>query len=143
MGVYLQEFATAVEQLPHRVYPALPQDHIKWEQVICRRGRRHSHKNPTTSGRTENGKRGFQAGPRAAGRPPSSQAPKTSSGTYGGAGRTNRSKRPKTIGLMEPWRARPLQRQLLQRKGGENDDRSWKHDEKPPRDAQKLPGKSE
>jgi hypothetical protein len=48
VGEFLQEFATAVEQLAHRTYPALPEDYIKerekGRQGVRRRVRRPCHK---------------------------------------------------------------------------------------------------
>jgi hypothetical protein len=63
VGEPLQEFATAVEQLAHCAYPALPEGHIRKEsgKVLADGVEDPCHKNPAAAGRRENGEQGSQA----------------------------------------------------------------------------------
>jgi hypothetical protein len=75
-GESLQDFATAVEQLAHRAYPTLPEDHIRREAgKAFADGVEDQDKNFTAERRREDSKRGPQTGPRTTGRIPGRQAP--------------------------------------------------------------------
>jgi hypothetical protein len=68
----LENFSISIEQVADRVYLALSEDHIRREIA----SRRPGYKCPSAAVRRENGERGSQAGPQAAGRGPNSQASK-------------------------------------------------------------------
>jgi hypothetical protein len=104
----LQKFSGTVEQLAHSAYPAVPEE--EGRQGVHRHGRRPHHKNSASAAeRKPPGKRDCQESPRVAGRAPISQAPKNDSQhILGKPIAPNREKKPKPIGILLLWRARPL-----------------------------------
>jgi hypothetical protein len=109
-GESVQEFAMAIEQLVHRAYPTLPEDHIKrGRQGIRRRGRRPGYQNAAVTRRREDGKRGPQTGSRIKGRSPNRQATQNENqDILGEPIAPHPAKGRKAIGVLELWRARPL-----------------------------------
>jgi hypothetical protein len=76
--IIVQEFATAVKQLAHRAYLALPENYIMKEagKAFDDGVDDPAIKNPAAPGKRENAEWGSQAGPRTAGRACRSQTPK-------------------------------------------------------------------
>jgi hypothetical protein len=87
-GDSLQDFATAVEQLAHRAYPTLPEDHKRREAGKAFGDRvEDQDKNFTADRRIGDGNRGPQTGPRTTCRIPSRQTPQDKHQDTGGAAR--------------------------------------------------------
>jgi hypothetical protein len=107
-GESLQDFVTAIEQLAHRAYPTLPEEHV-WREA----GRAFAYgvadpdKNSIVVRRGKDSKRGPQTGTRTTGCTGSHQTPeKLCQDTPGEPVLTQSMKRHKTIGMLELWRAR-------------------------------------
>jgi hypothetical protein len=110
VGELLQEFSTAVERLAHHAYSALCKDHIRRETgKVFADGLGDPAINVQLLLGGEKTVNKTQASPQAAGCASSSQAQKNEhQDILGEPICPNQLKRPKTIGLLELWGARPL-----------------------------------